>query len=406
MSSQPKWRILVFAEGATLAHVARPLVLTQGLSEQGFDVCFARPPAFAWLTADRGLREFDLDCQSAEVFAHRLERGSPLYDLETLSRYVAADLALIQDTDPDVVVGDFRLSLAVSARVAKVPYAAICDAYWSPEAPLKPIVPVMPLTRFLPISAAQALFSAVTPFAFRYHARPMEALRRRYGLPTQGHDLRQAYTDADLRLFANPPVLFPEVQAHRGARFLGPVAWSPAIAAPTELAEDAELIYVTMGSSGNTAVLGAVFDALGQVGHPAVVASAGRAIPPTPRSAQIRVFDFLPGQEVAARSRLVICNGGSPTTNQALLAGVPILGIPTNMDQFLNMRAIEERGCGLTVRADRASPARLVEAIARVMDRRNGYARAAEVMGAEARSMDPGAEFARCLTKLAEGVRR
>ena len=33
---------------------------------------------------------------------------------------------------PDLVIGDFRLSLSVSARVAGVPYIAIANSWWSP----------------------------------------------------------------------------------------------------------------------------------------------------------------------------------------------------------------------------------------------------------------------------------
>jgi UDP:flavonoid glycosyltransferase YjiC (YdhE family) len=50
---------------------------------------------------------------------------------------------------------------------------------------------------------------------------------------------------------------------------------------------------------------------------------------------------------------LVICNGGSPTSQQALAAGVPVIGIASNLDQFLNMQAIEAAGAGVLSRADR-----------------------------------------------------
>ena len=42
------------------------------------------------------------------------------------------DLALIKSYRPDLIVGDFRLSLSISARVAGIPYAAISSAHWSP----------------------------------------------------------------------------------------------------------------------------------------------------------------------------------------------------------------------------------------------------------------------------------
>lgn len=358
-------RVLFFAEGATLAHVGRPFVLASTLSrEDSFEVVLARPPAYAWLTAGATFRVIDLACQAPAIFARRLDRGQPLYTLPTLESYVQADRALIRDIRPDVVVGDFRLSLSVSARLEGIPYATICDAYWSPEAAREaPPLPALPFTRFLPIAAAERLFSWVSPLAFRLHSRPMEQLRRSHGLPGLGHDLRRAYTDADLRLFASFPGLFPEVRPNKGAAFIGAVDWAPDIALPEGFPQEEGLVYVTMGSSGRIEVLEPLFEALRELDLPAVVATAGRKLPIQPHSSRIRVFDFLPGDKVVARARIVICNGGSPTTNQALLGGVPVVGIPANMDQMLNMRAVERAGLGLGVRADRASRAALLTAL-------------------------------------------
>lgn len=150
--SETLMKVLFFAEGATLAHVGRPFVLAQGLNPAHFDVSFARPHSYAWLTNDAAFRCLDLDCQESTIFAHRLDRGLPLYDFQTLTSYVEQDLALMDMIKPDVVVGDFRLSLSVSARLRGIPYITICDAYWSPERPLRPALPVLGFTRFVPIS--------------------------------------------------------------------------------------------------------------------------------------------------------------------------------------------------------------------------------------------------------------
>lgn len=364
MSATPI-KVLFFAEGATLAHVARPYVLAAGLPPDGFEIVFARPPSYEWLTHNARFAVAPLPCQDAVIFSQRLEHGSPLYDLSTLTQYVETDRALIRQYRPDVVVGDFRLSLAVSARLEDVPYAALCDAYWSPETPLEaPPIPVLPFTPFLPIGFAEKLFAWISPIAFRVHARPIELLRRRFGLPGINHDLRLAYTDADLRLFVSFQSLFPDVKVHAGAQFIGPIAWSPSIELPSDFPTEERLIYVTMGSSGRMSVLAALFDVLANLGMPCVVATAGRQLPILPKSKNVRIFDYLPGDKVMERSRLAICNGGSPTTTQALLAGIPILGIPSNMDQMLNMRAIERADCGISVRADRANPATLERALA------------------------------------------
>ena len=54
---------------------------------------------------------------------------------------------MIREVEPDVVVGDFRLSLSVSARVAGVPYLAITNAYWSPYARQRFPLPELPVVR-------------------------------------------------------------------------------------------------------------------------------------------------------------------------------------------------------------------------------------------------------------------
>lgn len=364
MTEPTATRFLFIAEGSTLAHVGRPLVLARALHLAGFDVVFARPPAYGWMTRDDRFTSVDLATQSPTEFARRLERGQPLYDLATLERYVQDDLVLLRAHRPGVVIGDFRLSLSVSARLAGVAYATLCDAYWSPEDPLETALPVFPWTPYVPLALAEPLFRSVAPLAFRLHARPMEALRRRHGLPGLDHDLRRCYTDADLRLFANPAALFPQVAPHAGAAFIGPLAWAPrGMALPAALGDsDRPLVYVTMGSSGATGILGLVLGALAQRDCELIVTTAGRPLPSTVDAARVRIFDYLPGDLVCARASLVVCNGGSPTTNQALVHGVPVLGIARNMDQFLNMQAIERFGAGLTLRADRVSTGALAKA--------------------------------------------
>jgi UDP:flavonoid glycosyltransferase YjiC (YdhE family) len=224
------------------------------------------------------------------------------------------------------------------------------------------------MTRHVPIALAERVFQAVAPIAFRFHAHPMERLRRRHGLPSLGHDLRHCYTDADLRLFANFPALFPEVQRTATADFIGPISWSPAARSDLEFPSgDGPLVYVTMGSSGDPRILATVIPVLEAAGARVMVATAGKKLQPGSASARTRIYDFLPGDQMCRLAQLVVCNGGSPTTNQALARGVPVLGIARNMDQFLNMRAIEQFGAGLTLRSDRADRVKLGQLVDRLL---------------------------------------
>jgi len=359
-----KLKVLFFAEGATLAHVVRPLMLAKGLDPTCFDVVLCRPKSFSKFTSGLSFPVLDLECQDSDVFARRLEHGSPLYGFPTLYRYVDTDLALIDSEKPDVIIGDFRLSLSVSARLSSIPYISICDAYWSPERQLNPPLPALGFTRFAPITLTEFLFRRISPLVFRLHALPLERLRAKFGLPSLGYDLRHCYTDADLRLFANFRALFPDVRTHPGADFIGPIAWSPSFDGELDfLVGDGPLTYVTMGSSGNPQVIEKIIPILEQLGSRIVITTAGKSMPLTPKLPTTQIFDYLPGSLVCQHASLVICNGGSPTTNQALSCGVPVLGISKNMDQFLNMEAIAAFGAGQLIRADRAEPSRIKDAI-------------------------------------------
>ncbi|HMV72715.1 MAG TPA: glycosyl transferase family 1, partial [Pseudomonadales bacterium] len=147
MSARPKKRVLFVAEAVTLAHVARPMVLARALDPQRHTVEFAWDPRYARLFPEPDFPLHQITTIPGEQFEAALASGSPLYDVPTLRRYVEQDLQLLERLRPDVVVGDFRLSLAVSAAVAKVPYLNLSNVYWSPYTRQRFPMPELPVTR-------------------------------------------------------------------------------------------------------------------------------------------------------------------------------------------------------------------------------------------------------------------
>src|ERR1044071_9104066 len=131
MSENRRKRILFIAEAVTLAHATRPFALAQSLDPAEYDVYFACAKRFHFVCANARFPCLDLNSISSESFLGALSSGSRLYSKRLLESYVHDDLKLIQSVHPDVVVGDFRLSLAVSAQLAAVPHLALANAYWS-----------------------------------------------------------------------------------------------------------------------------------------------------------------------------------------------------------------------------------------------------------------------------------
>lgn len=355
-------RILLFAEAVTLAHLARPLCFVRELDPKRYQTALACARHGASHAEAAGIERLDLDSIEPRRFLSALSRGRMPYDFETLQRYAEADLAAIERFAPDLIVGDFRLSLSVSARLARIPYVSIASAYWSPyyTPPCWP-VPSLPLTRFLPIGIAQALFKLARPLAFAWQCGPLNRLRVRNGLPPLPRDLRFAYTDADHVAYSDLQELFPVDGLPATHRFLGPVLWEPSCPRPAwwdDVPADRPCVYLTLGSSGSGTLLPRLVDALASSPAALLVSSVGAALPERlPR----HVFhaQYLPGLQAAQRSDLVICNGGSLTAYQALFGGAQVLGIASNLDQFLNMQGFERVNAGRTLRADRFSAARV-----------------------------------------------
>ncbi|CAH1385951.1 glycosyltransferase [Candidatus Nitrotoga sp. M5] len=394
MKIRSKPVVLLVAEAVTLAHFARIVTLARALDPSTYEVVIASDPRYINL-------EKNFDCEfhpirsipSAE-FEQALNKGKPLYSVETLTNYVEDDLKLLDSVKPDLVVGDFRLSLAVSAPLRHIPYAAVVNAYWSPFADTNYPVPDLPITRILGIRLAQKLFDAARPIAFALHARPLNQLRRRYGLPSLGLDIKNAYTWGDHVLYADTSEVVPTRNLPAHHRYLGPVLWTAKTPLPqwwSSLPEDRPVVLLTLGSSGQADLLPMVLTALSRLPLTVIVATAGKvALADTPANAYI--IDYLPLDIATRRSKVIICNGGSLTTYQALTSGLPIIGLCSNMDQLLNMVAIERLGAGISLRAANVQPGQLKDAVHTLLSNPT-YARTAEQTGEQFRQVDAGQRF-------------
>ena len=386
--------ILLVAEAVTLAHFARIVTLAKALDTSAYEVVVASDPRYANLEATLNCAFHPIWSIPSAEFTHALARGKPLYSIETLTRYVEDDLALINRIKPDLIVGDFRLSLAVSAPLAGIPYATLVNAYWSPYADIAYPVPDLPMTQLLGVPIAQKLFDIVRPIVFALHAYPLNQLRRRFSLPSLGHDLRAAYTWGNYTLYADAPDLVPTRPLPANHRHLGPPLWSTNTALPewwSRLPADIPVVLLTLGSSGQANLLPMALSALSELPVTVIAATAGQIeLPDVPTNAF--VADFLPLAIAARRASLVFCNGGSLTTYQALTFGVPILGVCSNMDQLLNMSAIERMGAGLSLRAACVRPAQLKEAVHALLDTPT-YAQAAGQAGEWIRKNNTGQRF-------------
>ncbi|MCG8416839.1 MAG: glycosyltransferase [Proteobacteria bacterium] len=401
-------RILFVSEDVTLAQVVRLVVLARSLKPSQHEIHFACRYFDELVFKPNEFNRHTIHTVDREVVHKALARGKRLYDKRTLRKYIRQEIALIEAIKPDLIVGDFRLSLSVSAAACGVSLATLINAYWSPHAVRDSFpLPDHPIINVVGEEMATRYFPIAIPKVFEHFARPINALRKEFGLTKLG-SLLEVLTHGDHTLYPDVPALAPIEDLPDSHRYIGPVLWSPDVPLPRWWSQWSEnsangrearpRVYVTMGSSGNVSALSVVLEALAELPVSVAVATAGRtdlgSLPET-----VQAAEFVPGHLASERASLVISNGGSTTGYQALRAATPVLGIASNLDQHLAMTAIEERGAGIRLRAQ-GLRADAVRASVRAILDTDDYFESARRVAEEFERWDSAAIFSRFIASM------
>jgi UDP:flavonoid glycosyltransferase YjiC (YdhE family) len=357
------------AEGITMAHFTRPAVLAEALDPAEWEVHFRTPTRFHRLLPPAISRVGDLRTLDPGTFLDLLARGAVLYTSKTIQQYVQDELAIFEEVKPDLVIGDCRLSLCISAPVARVPFASIFNAYWSPYRRQPAVVPELPVTQWISPRLLNPLSALVRPFMYAMHAKPLNDVRHAHGLSSLSRDIRDFYTSGDLVLYADIPELVPIAALPEHHHFIGPCLWSMTSPTPAwwdeAMTSSRPKVFIALGSSGPIKLLPAVLDAVSRLSAIAIVATSGRE--PGITGSNRYFADLLPFEATAGRCAAVVSHGGSSGVYPSLGAGAPVLAIPGNIDTHLASAVLEASGAGLSIRVEEASVERLREGLSRVL---------------------------------------
>ncbi|HEY8524723.1 MAG TPA: glycosyltransferase [Acidimicrobiales bacterium] len=229
--------------------------------------------------------------------------------------------------------------------------------------------------------------------------RPINALRRRLGLPPAHGNVLRAWMNADRIVVLVSPRYYatetpPELPVTWGgfSHWAGPPGTDRDALDPdveTFLDAGEPPVLVTLGTSAATgagprfAAMASALDELGLrslllVGNEENLAAvAGRE----------GAFVFAPLAPVLARCRVAVISGSLGTMAAALAAGVPVVTVAEFLDQRWHGQRAEQLGVGLVVRRPRDVPA----AVARI-EADSGYReRARDLAGRLAAEDGPGA---------------
>ncbi len=346
MNLMSKKRILFMPECVTLAHFGRSLALADALPAEQYGILFAASPKYNKFRPERPNWQFiDIASIAPEAFQKSLKHGKIPYSESILTQYIEDDLELLSYTKPDVVVGDFRLSLNIVARHLQIPFVNIGNAYWGDTDSLAFFPEAVPYTNWLPRFALRPTFFAGFGVASNVMLRNFNRLSRRYGLK-KCSTVSQLYLDGDLQLFDDVPGFFPTIQSPP-SNYLGYITWSPSAHIPQAWSErptGKPTILISMGSSGDVSLLQQMMEVAATRSETFVFVTAGRAQMRSDH-ANVICVDYIPLGKIMSECAVYVNNGGN-SGYLALQRGVPLIGYPGNMDQCLFSSNMARAGVG------------------------------------------------------------
>ncbi|MCB0374397.1 MAG: hypothetical protein KDD04_00605 [Sinomicrobium sp.] len=328
-----------------LSHLTRMLLIAHELAARDTQVSFAfnienkllKQYGFeVFLIPEVKIKDF-----SSNVFA--------AYSPSFVKQCVKDELTAIKTFQPDLIIGDFRHTAAISSRVAKIPYISVVNAYMTDFFnPVDVMIPKAerPFKHFWASLAAKPI-QAIQKRALATHFR---AVARGYGIK----DLVSLYDflKGDLTLIADVPEFCGLHKIPPNYRYIGPLIWEGLNGELPEFVADLnsskKIIYATAGNTGSERLIELVFDAFKDDPSYEVVLTTGAFLNPhkLPPAKNIHIEKFIPGSKIMPHCRAVIHCGGNGTTYQALVNGRPSLVLPFNNDQRINAWLVKKNRVG------------------------------------------------------------
>ncbi len=289
------------------------------------------------------------------------------FDAPLIERCIQDELAAIQTFKPDLIISAFRLTAAISARVARVPHISVVDGCMTDYFNLVEAMMLEQNPQFKLASWAVRFIQSRQKHGLARHFR--DAARRR-GIK----QLKSLYDflAGDLTLVADLPAFCPLRNLPENVRYIGPLVWEQNPLAVFDLPpfDPAKtLIYATAGNTGQAQFVNLVTRALGGDEAYQVILTTGVFIKPDgkPLPGNVHIEKFIPGSLVIPHAQAVIHCGGSGTTYQSLMHGAPALCIPFNNEQRINAWLIKKHRLGIPLSPVELTPPQIKETLERLL---------------------------------------
>lgn len=376
---------------AFLSETSRMLAVHDALRKQGEAVCLATHGGPWTRLLRRSGAEWtqvgpEMDAARCARFIQSLPGiGAPdqsMYSDAEMLAYATAEADFMRKRGVRLAVTGFTLTTLLSSRLAGIPLAASHAGSYVPpvfEAGLMP-VPVRnprPIFGLLPRALRRRMFNAIPPRTTMYCAGFNRAAAQ---LGVEGVPSFAALLLADLTLVTDLPEILgvdratlegwaPRAQSgYRMAttlRYTGPLFAHFDVAVPDRVerfvAAEGPLAYVALTSSPASLVRATVA-AVRAAGCRVLVAATVHDLADLESDA-VMVEPLLPSHLLMPRAALAVVTGGQGSVQTAMASGVPMVGIPLQPEQDLNVHCAERQGMALRLAPAQAGRAAMTDAV-------------------------------------------
>ncbi|MEV6306403.1 glycosyltransferase [Actinoplanes sp. NPDC051861] len=292
------------------------------------------------------------------------------YSDEELRAYVTAEAEYFTGQGVETVVTGFALTATLSSRLAGIRLVTEHSASWIPPMFEHGLLPPLRSPRLVPQPVRKWAANAL-PGRARFYTGGFNRLAEQLGIP--GLPSVAALILGDLTLVTEAPGVLgltrETVEAWRPGRgyrpetrlrVTGPLFAHLPIPLPDDverfLQQDGPVIYVAITSSGPDIVKNTI-KAMKTLDARILVAGTVHDIEDDDE--RVLIKSVLPSHLIMPRVDLAVTAGGQGSVQTAMASGVPLLGLPLQMEQDLNVTLIERRGAGRRLSPRQAGGARM-----------------------------------------------
>ena len=416
MKEQNVKRIAFFFYGYNLAETTRAIEVASALRKKGVETEFfshggphsRRPDEAGFkntlmlpeVTEKQHKRFMDLDQGRA--------RGE-LYSPEEWVSFARSEIEILKKFKPDAVYAGFNLSSVLSTRAVGCPLIFLVPAqaiktYYQQKLGSFPEFMENAFTRIIPQGWKDSIFNY---FMSKINYLPIDNINKAADV-LQIKRLENAFDilTGDLMLLSDLEQItgMPAAVLPKNHYYMGPLFANLPMEVPAEVRKvfsgKEPKIFCAMGSSGSAEILRVSLNALKKTDYRVVGAVTSIMDPEefAPFSDRFYVTRYLPAAQVNELADLAVTHGGQGTLQNSVWAGKPMVGVPFQFEQQMNLDMMVRAGTGIKIKMHEYTGERLLQEVKRILENPS-YSENAKKLSTVFRNTDGAENAAKIIIK-------